>query len=74
MAKRNTISTEQAARIAAAHEEACAALRTNCCPTCNGAVRRNYSITGWVQCAQYGAATHRADANREACSWQGFTQ
>lgn len=60
-------------RIAAAHAKAAAALRANKCPRCGRAVRRNLSLSGWVQCSQFGAAQFRADANLPPCDWQGFT-
>lgn len=47
---------------------------TGVCPLCAGKLRRNLSLTGWWQCEQLGAATHRKDANKPSCSWQGFTQ
>lgn len=56
------------ARVAAVLE----VVRTGRCPQCGGALRRNLALTGWWQCAQYGAETHRADATRPACSWQDF--
>jgi hypothetical protein len=71
------LSPEQIAsneRIAKAQAEAQDALRSNCCPTCGRKVTRNLSITGWVQCSQFGAVGFRADANAAPCGWQGFTQ
>jgi hypothetical protein len=44
------------------------------CPTCGSAIRHNNSLTGWVQCAQFGAAGFRADASKPSCDWQGFTE
>lgn len=57
------------ARVAAVLE----VVRGGKCPQCGSALRRNLSLTGWWQCAQYGADTHRADPSRPACSWQDFT-
>lgn len=62
------------ARIAVARAGASTALRTNQCPQCGRTVRRNLSLTGWVQCSQFGAPQFRADASQPACSWQGFTE
>ena len=61
-------------RIAEAQATARAALEANCCPTCGGAVKQNLALSGWVQCAQFGAVGFRADSNRPACPWQGFTR
>lgn len=41
-------------RMASGNMKAQAALRDNRCPTCGGTVRQNLSLTGWVQCAQFG--------------------
>ena len=60
-------------RIAAGHLQAFDALRNNICPTCGGPVRQNLSLTGWVQCAQFGAPAFRMNPLRAACPWQGFT-
>jgi hypothetical protein len=46
-----------------------AALR---CPQCGGGIKRNNTISGWWQCEQFGAETHRKDPSRPACSWQDF--
>jgi hypothetical protein len=43
------------------------------CPTCGSKLRRNLALTGWWQCAQYGAEGFRADSSKPACSWQDFT-
>ena len=61
-------------RMAAGALVASNALRDNRCPTCGGTVRQNLSLTGWVQCAQYGAKGFRLDDNKPACDWQGFTE
>ena len=61
-------------RIAEAQAAARAAHAANRCPTCGGPVVMNLSITGWVQCAQFGSVGFRADSNRPACPWQGFTR
>jgi hypothetical protein len=60
-------------RVARDQAEARAALAANRCPVCGRSVRRNLSITGWVQCSQLGADTHRADPSQPPCAWQGFT-
>lgn len=36
--------------------------------------RRNSSLAGWWQCAQFGAVGFRADSSKPACSWQTFTE
>jgi hypothetical protein len=63
----------QAARIAQGHAATAAVLAANQCPVCGATVRRNLALTGWVQCAQYGAPDFRANAAAPSCSWQGFT-
>jgi hypothetical protein len=73
--KRRMTPEEKArqARIQAAHEEAAKALRDNRCPICGETVRINSSLSGWVQCSQFGAPQFRKDPNRPSCNWQGFT-
>jgi hypothetical protein len=44
------------------------------CPTCGAGLRRNLALSGWWQCAQYGAEGFRADSSKPSCSWQGFTE
>lgn len=61
-------------RMAEGRKEAAQALAENRCPVCGGPVRVNLAMTGWVQCAQFGAEGFRADSTRPACSWQGFTK
>ena len=63
-----------AARIAQQQAETRAVVATGCCPQCGGKLRRNSALTGWWQCAQYGAVGFRADSSKPACSWQGFTE
>jgi uncharacterized protein YbbK (DUF523 family) len=63
----------EAARADARHAEARAVVATGKCPSCGAGLRRNLSLTGWWQCQQYGAVTHRADPTAPACSWQTFT-
>jgi hypothetical protein len=43
------------------------------CPDCGSELRRNLALTGWWQCEQFGAVTHRARPLEPQCSWQGFT-
>jgi len=62
------------ARMAASRLQATEALRINRCPTCSGTVRQNLALTGWVQCAQYGAPSFRLFPDRPSCDWQGFTE
>ncbi len=61
-------------RIAEARAEAQAVVESNVCPDCGSGLRRNLSLTGWWQCEQFGADTHRARAADPACNWQGFTE
>ena len=61
------------ARIEAAQAATRAVVESGTCPTCGAGVHRNLSLTGWWQCDQFGAETHRKDAAKPACSWQGFT-
>ena len=54
-------------------EKAWAVVKTGVCPVCGMKLVRNSSLTGWWQCSQFGAETHRADPTRPSCSWQTFT-
>ena len=63
---------EAEARMSEARAEAAAALDANACPRCSQSVRRNLSLTGWVQCSGFGADGFRAQGSTP-CSWQGFT-
>mgnify|MGYP001612573920 FL=1 len=47
---------------------------TGKCPTCGRPLRRNLSMTGWWQCEQLGAETHRADPLLPSCNFQTFTE
>lgn len=74
--RKRELTPEQVAsneRVRRAHEEASYALQHNRCPTCGKTVRRNLSLTGWVQCSQFGAPAFRQDATLPPCEWQGFT-
>ena len=62
------------ARIAQAHAETLAVVKTGVCPDCGSKLRRNLSMTGWWQCVQYGAVGFRADSLKPSCGWQGFTE
>ena len=53
--------------------EAWAIVNTGICPQCGAKLKRNLAITGWWQCEQYGADTHRADPSKPACSFQTST-
>lgn len=64
--------TDSEVRIGEAQLEASRALTANCCPRCGHPVRQNLAISGWVQCAQYGAPSFRARPADPACEWQGF--
>ena len=61
-------------RIKATHRATAEAAKRNECPTCGSKVKRNSSLAGWWQCAQFGAPQFRADPNAPACDWQGFTE
>ena len=63
----------QRARIEAGHAEARRIVATGRCPYCGSALRRNLSLSGWWQCEQLGAVTHRARPKDPPCDWQGFT-
>lgn len=65
---------EDAARREKHYAEVAAIVATGKCPTCGAKLRRNLSLTGWWQCEQLGADTHRADATKPSCDWQGFTK
>jgi hypothetical protein len=64
---------EQQASLERAYQETIEIVRKGKCPQCGGPLRRNLAISGWWQCAQYGAVGFRQDASKPACSWQGFT-
>lgn len=61
-------------RIAAAQAETRRVWNTGCCPQCGNGLRQNLSITGWIQCDQYGTEGFRKDSTKPACSYQGFTE
>jgi len=61
------------ARMAQERARVAAIVALGVCPECGAPLRRNLALTGWWQCAQYGAPGFRADAATPACSWQGFT-
>jgi hypothetical protein len=44
------------------------------CPRCGEGLRRNLALTGWWQCAQYGAEQFRKDPTRPSCSFQTFAE
>jgi hypothetical protein len=60
------------ARIAQAQAETQAVVDAGSCPQCGAGVHRNWAITGWFQCDQYGSDGFRKDDAKPACSWQGF--
>ena len=64
----------QRERMERAQAEVRAAVKAGACPTCGRKLRRNLSMTGWWQCSQLGAETHRADPTQPSCDWQGFTE
>jgi hypothetical protein len=65
---------QRAYRIERAQLETRAVVKTGKCPACGRVLRRNSSLTGWWQCSQLGAETHRADPSQPSCSWQGLTE
>ena len=72
--ERTEARRRSAARMAAAHAVAQAALAANRCPDCGSTVRRNLSLTGWVMCAQHGEPHFRLDPAGPHCGWNGFTE
>jgi len=56
------------------HAKAAAIVATGVCPDCGAPLRRNFSITGWFQCSQFGADGFRADSTKAACGFQTFTE
>jgi hypothetical protein len=63
---------EQENRIRRQSDEVQTIVMSGRCPLCGSGLRRNSSLAGWWQCEQYGAPSFRADADKPACSWQGF--
>lgn len=59
-------------REAARKAEAAPIIASGVCPKCGRQLKRNLSLTGWYQCQQYGADTHRADPSQPSCSFQIF--
>ena len=45
-------------------------VQTGICPTCGSKLIRNLSLTGWYQCEQVGAETHRARPQDAPCNFQ----
>lgn len=60
--------------IAAAQAQTREVVASGKCPDCGSGLRRNLALTGWWQCEQYGAESHRSRPNDPPCSWQGFTE
>lgn len=65
---------ESAERLAKAQAGARAVVASGKCPDCGETLRRNLSMAGWWQCAQFGAEGFRKDSAKAACNWQGFTE
>ena len=61
------------ARIEAAQAETRQIVASGECPVCGSKLRQNLALTGWWQCAQFGATQFRADPSQPDCNWQGFT-
>jgi len=66
---------EAAARIAKVKAEAQAVVATGKCPSCSLPLQRNPALSGWWQCAAYGAPGFRPRGLEAAspCSFQCFT-
>ena len=62
------------ARLAEIHATNITIVKTGKCPKCGAPLRRNWSLTGWYQCSQYGAEGFRADASKPQCGFQCFTE
>jgi len=69
----NRCSKCHAEHMARLQAEARAVVATGHCPKCGGALKRNLALTGWWQCAQYGAEGFRVDSSSPSCSFQTFT-
>ena len=61
------------ARMEAAYVEARAIVATGKCPRCGSALKRNLSITGWWQCAQFGSPPFRANPKGPECGFDCMT-
>ena len=61
-------------RMAAAKAATRSVVATGHCPQCGAPLRRNWALTGWWQCSQFGADGFRADSSKPSCDWQGFTE
>ena len=72
-ANKKRLAKESNERIAKAQAETQAVVDKGFCPICGAKVKRNLSLHGWFQCEQLGAVGFRKDAEKESCSWQGFT-
>lgn len=73
-ARRKVERETHKAAMAKAHAEAIAIVTTGKCPCCGDGLRRNLSIAGWYQCAQFGAPGFRKDSTKPACGFQTFTE
>lgn len=73
-AARKAEADARLARIQRAQAETRRIVAGGACPDCGAGIRRNASLTGWYQCAQFGAVGFRADATKPPCAWQGFTE
>lgn len=72
--EKKRLRVEREARILEAQAETQAIVDLGVCPRCSCSLVRNYALSGWWQCSQFGAAGFRKDANKPGCSWQGFTR
>jgi ribosomal protein L37AE/L43A len=61
-------------RIRETQEETRAIVATGKCPQCGRPLRRNWSMTGWWQCVQFGAVGFRENSTQPPCNWQGFVE
>ena len=57
-----------------AYAEANAIVATGVCPVCGKKLKRNYSLTGWWQCEQFGSEQFRKYPELPSCNFQIFTE
>ena len=51
-----------------------AIVATGKCPLCGRTVKRNWSLSGWWQCEQFGSMQFRTDPTQPSCEFQIFTE
>lgn len=74
MRESKAIAAKQAAELAISYAKTEKIVLAGKCPTCGAKLKRNYALTGWWQCEQYGAIGFRANPNLPSCTWQDFTE